>query len=749
MPPRCRRCDKGETLDKALFKCIRCSRYYHSACHRPHPRQPISNWVCKRCLADRSQLKRRHYHDKSLLSSRAASPSSALSGVDIFARASMAPSATNGSATSPTSSIRTQQNGLAGPIINCSFPGCSAKIDAERQVLCEAHLQNISRADRNRDAVKANRTHAVPHSKGTPSASRGPVAVANHKKLLPETDKDRPIMRRKTAGNPPQFMPQQPTPKNSTPSSRGEPTRSPPPPRAIAPRPPVHSPPASPSQDGEPARKRQRLSPSPERSSKTGAKGPMASTPSSSEPNVENRPVDPKNPQYGRRPSNQSPRQTAKVRDREGKAGFKPGFKHSVRRVPLALSSLRFIDNPEDAPPSTLAEKSSSGVNGSAEGTSRQRDGESAESLEYLLSYWGAARDGDPMWSHRTPDRPPRRDQRKRDSNATRGGFYQETTQDSDSGLEDDTGRTLHWPPSGRRRDSERTSGQSQKSTSSQPGRMPRPKEPEVTNGESRSELSSGTRKPDRAPPCGPLQADGSPISKKPPHTVHFPIRPGHVTKTKPLQLPRKEIDTARFDALIYSQPGAASPPPDVLPALAAATTATPLKPSTTPPKELPPKDEPFYLPIDPRIHWPQPHSDEWHSAKQEEIRSRGRRKANFGRATQSLRRESQIRLQRQRQQQQREGRFEDSLPEKIAENPAWVRVLRRLKGLPPPVEEEERGGCANGVDEGQVGSGKRGKKPQQQQGGVMGRKIGGGMVMFTGLNGVELGRRRLWPEET
>ena len=96
--------------------------------------------------------------------------------------------------------------------------------------------------------------------------------------------------------------------------------------------------------------------------------------------------------------------------------------------------------------------------------------------------------------------------------------------------------------------------------------------------------------------------------------------------------LKRKKVDAARFDALMYAQVGASSPLPDITPP------ALPAPPSCfpKPPKQ---KDAPLYLPIDPRIHWPQPHSASWHAAKQAEIRARGGRKANFGQATQSLRR--------------------------------------------------------------------------------------------------------------
>ncbi|KAK5663067.1 hypothetical protein OQA88_6483 [Cercophora sp. LCS_1] len=87
--------------------------------------------------------------------------------------------------------------------------------------------------------------------------------------------------------------------------------------------------------------------------------------------------------------------------------------------------------------------------------------------------------------------------------------------------------------------------------------------------------------------------------------------------------------------------------------------------------KPLPP-DEPLYMDIDPRIHWPQDHSEEWYEAKAEEIVARGGRKANFGKAAQRL---------RQKRIHAEPVPFEETLPEKIASNPAWVKMLRTLEG--------------------------------------------------------------------
>ncbi len=149
----------------------------------------------------------------------------------------------------------------------------------------------------------------------------------------------------------------------------------------------------------------------------------------------------------------------------------------------------------------------------------------------------------------------------------------------------------------------------------------------------------------------------------QPPNPAGAAMKPGP-TNTKPATQPttvqplRREINTDLFDAHVYAQQGAQSPPRGII------LPARPVRPRQQ-------KDRPKYLNINPHIHWPQPHSKAWHIAKQAEIEARGRKKANFGRGLRSLRR------------QQQSGGWETQLPDKILENPAWMRVLRRLKDDP------------------------------------------------------------------
>ncbi|KAK4241017.1 hypothetical protein C8A03DRAFT_41532 [Achaetomium macrosporum] len=596
-------------------------------------------------------------------------------------------------ATSFSSSFASQQHKeSAAPIINCPVPGCSAKIDAKRQVICEAHLRSISTTDRGRDAPQETGSRTATAPPGTSSSVRQPMPSPNPnpRKLLQEIDKDRPmILRRKTAGNPPQFIPRQPIPipKHSTPPSRSGPTLSPPSPQPLAPPPPVHSPPASPvqSRNGEPARKRQRLSPSPGHSPKGRVNGTISSRPSSAESGQGIKPGDSGSPQLGRHSSNGSPQRPDGARARDGKSTLKPSAKHPVRRMPLQLSNLRFIDSVEGSTSGVLSEQSSSGLNGWPRNVSRWSDGEAVFALRKGLKG---------SWTENM-------------GNPTRSVAQVDAT---------DTLREA-------RRTSDLPNGYSQKA--------PPPKE---TSDE-------------RPNTPGPLLAKGCVVSKQPklfPQTGQTPpVRPAPIAKIKQPVVPnRKEIDVAHFDALIYSQSGAAAPPPGV----ELATIEPPAPPKSDAEIDSP-EDEPLYLDIDPRIHWPQPHSEAWHAAKQREIRARGTKKANFGRAAESLR--------RQRQEMEKQGvSFEDTLPEKILENPAWVRVLRRLNGLPPSKEEENNNtpngngnGNANGVEGQEQGQGQGQKEGSQQKkgrkpGGITGKKVGAGMVVVTGLNGVELKKR-------
>ncbi|KXX80546.1 hypothetical protein MMYC01_202251 [Madurella mycetomatis] len=566
----------------------------------------------------------------------------------------MAPStavATNATPTSPNppataaSCFSSQRSSLAPLIIACPFPGCSAKIDG-REGLCQTHLQTVSQTSRSQDVAQTNGALPTPAPSGSPSSARQLSDSSLRSKKLLEIGKDRPIMMRKTAenGKAPHFIPQQPAPKHNTPPSRGESTMSSPSSKPLAPRSSVQSLPTSPGhlQNGEPARKRQRLSPSPGRSPRTRVNGTGPSRPSTAETDSGGKAPKVSIPRLDRQASTNSLQRMARSPEKRAKPGFKPSA--TMRIAPTQLTTVRFIGcSEEDYIPRSSPDQANPGVNGSAESVSHRNRGGLASSFslnEGIKDYWtGKINNSVPPVAR---------------AESPSSGSSRETPRIPDL----PNGHSQTFPP-GRRT------------------------EAQITSNDTRSEPST--------------------------QAIHFPIRPAPVPATKPPPSPSstrttstpKEINTSIFDALIYSQPLASTPPPDVHISLAALTTQPQHQQNQQHPTKKEPEDEPLYLEIDPRVHWPQHHSSTWLSRKQREIEARGRRKANFGRAAHSLR----------AQLQTANGQglaFEDTLPEKIAENPVWVRALRRLRGLGLPGDDDTRetSGSGNASSSGSGGEG-------------------------------------------
>lgn len=129
------------------------------------------------------------------------------------------------------------------------------------------------------------------------------------------------------------------------------------------------------------------------------------------------------------------------------------------------------------------------------------------------------------------------------------------------------------------------------------------------------------------------------------------------VIRTPPLEKQRQHLietrDISALDRFIYGQEGSSHPPPG----LRATGEHEPVK-----------RGNVFYGHIDPRTHWTRPRSDEWYERKEEEIKSRGGRKANFGKAA-----------QRMREQRLKEdpGEWEESLPERVRNDEAWLSAMR------------------------------------------------------------------------
>lgn len=133
------------------------------------------------------------------------------------------------------------------------------------------------------------------------------------------------------------------------------------------------------------------------------------------------------------------------------------------------------------------------------------------------------------------------------------------------------------------------------------------------------------------------------------------------IARTPPLEKQRRRLaeqGSSSLDAFVYGQPGSSQPPPGVE-----------RRREQPEPKS---QQEVFYAHIDPRTHRSRPHSEAWYQKKEEEIKARGGRKANFGKAVQRMKEE---RLK------ERPGDFEASLPDRVRHTENWVSALRWFEG--------------------------------------------------------------------
>lgn len=128
-------------------------------------------------------------------------------------------------------------------------------------------------------------------------------------------------------------------------------------------------------------------------------------------------------------------------------------------------------------------------------------------------------------------------------------------------------------------------------------------------------------------------------------------------TRTPPLEKQRRRLaetlDSSALDSFIYGQEASSEPPLGV---------------EKPPEQQTKKRQDVYYGNIDPRIHWTRPHTDEWYRMKGEEIKARGGRKANFGKAA-----------QRMREQRLKEdpGAWEEDLPDRVRNNEQWLGALR------------------------------------------------------------------------
>lgn len=234
------------------------------------------------------------------------------------------------------------------------------------------------------------------------------------------------------------------------------------------------------------------------------------------------------------------------------------------------------------------------------------------------------------------------------------------------------------------------------------PGSAPQ-QQPQARRTESQQKQTSQQEQPTRepVPPDTVSEPVPEPVSgaQLGPQLIHQPIAgptpqlsPREQANSLPTKVPAPVEQPKSAETLLpHTTPTVSTYEQNLLSVstAAAATAAIPTPP--TKPAQTPIPDEPLFLRIDPRVHWPQRHSQEWFEAKQKEIRARGNRKANFGKAARSM--------HRLRMAEGPPENFEETLPDKMLDNPAWVAMLKRLHETKPMVGSGKAKGKGKGKE--------------------------------------------------
>ncbi|KAK4229629.1 hypothetical protein QBC38DRAFT_98309 [Podospora fimiseda] len=595
----------------------------------------------------------------------------------------------------------------------------------------------------------------------SPSPQRQ-LSTSNPRKLLLENEKNRPIiMKRKSAPNPPRVIMQQPTPKYTTPPIGGDPptgalpqrtttstsTISPADPPA-APSPVVHSPPISPRSTAS-VNKRPNFSGSLGHSSESRLNEQTTHRPLTLS-------------QAAKRPTlQQSPsKEHTSLKTLEDKNAFAPprfSRAQPIRKMALP-ATVNFISKPKQSSTNPSPEMPPSN---SFEASSDKRQNTDDLTKINQPSSWT---------SHLAPslrdaNADPKSPDRMRAS--TNGFHFKPATpgfkavqsnkvsgkQTSDNGQP----RASGTPPIEKLPTSEKSQANNLQQSSALPQqsrRLLQANGHQQPNGHILKSKSSSTQaKPHEAavnqtrPPVNQTYTmilsdsdvdmqdadDSDPEPKRTKnHISPKKLRP-QLIPVKRLQIPAHpsvEIvpaaptqrapvvssqELSEFDAAIYSQEGASAPPAGfILPKRKPLVKTKPqprvqedamdLDDDEDKPPPKPKEDEPLYTNIDPRVHWPKVHSEEWYAKKQAEIAARPNRKANFGKAAQRMRELKPVEPTPVSSED-----FEKSLPEKIQNNPAWVRALKRLHEIPvEDLEPEQETGQSqtNGVGHSSGGEG-------------------------------------------
>ncbi|KAH8902731.1 hypothetical protein BR93DRAFT_232971 [Coniochaeta sp. PMI_546] len=648
----CAHCKEGITPDKRLYSCTRCHRYYHPGCYgRTLPGKPIDspNWTCRRCIQKKAQrgsanfmgTTRSRDHDSK-------STSLYCNTAKTFTPAGPARQAVD-MASGPGGSFTPNSNDEGLTTGECAVPKCSARSMPDRN-LCSLHLGEEMEQSQ---TLRSSHVHGPAHhtTKASLPLDHGPPSVL-------------PVTRRKTGSTGGVVRPPSSVSKSNgsgggviKPSSfyskpngsiitANKPTQG------------ARSPPDSSDESG-PVRKKPRLD-----RSHVGS--------SAEKPDVASK--KPWNTGFNPRPTTKPQEEAHR---RTGKSSETGGNNNTKHRLPTNRTQRKF------APKIELALKNSSGtehgpkdrplcesprMNGSAaRETTHSTDSPQSHGKEFVGNESVIA-----WYEQRESVKPERRSQPFNTLTDSKSPFFSGGASLESPAPVGSTKAVVNerratpvssWvlPPS-----LVNTSPKGTPKTTSS-----RFFQPQLPTQSQRQQTAS------KLPSLSQQHLDGWAFVPAPaPNKAQPPIGPG------------QRVSDLDFDSLIYCQAGAASPPRGI------SVNLQKIKKPPPPPQPEPP-DEPFYAHIDPRVHWPQQHSPEWYEKKIREIRARGGRKARFGKAAQRL-----------KQQREQEGQvsFEDSLPEKIRENPAWLRALKELHEDQPQEESLKKRGGQRGSKAGRQG---------------------------------------------
>ncbi|KAK4453833.1 hypothetical protein QBC34DRAFT_194704 [Podospora aff. communis PSN243] len=685
--PHCRRCKGGQEKLKPLHQCSICFRSYHSACHSPYPDPNNKNWICASC-EKRLPLDTRY--NEGLSRSQSVYPHTGMTRVSQSRSSTVNPTSTSASSMArPTQGQAPPMDGAgggAGPVrsgMRCSMPSCSATI-TPNEVFCAEHqsfTSGTSSAPTSRSTSASAPTrqphqqqlaqppvHLQPQPQRTSSSlDRQPQPAALKNKLLAENDKSRPMTLRKTAVSKQTFNANQPSAKQpalSPLASVADPAEmkttalhssAPPVPVSAShaiPRHPVN---------GEPPRKRSRTTPNSAASPEPrpiGTEMFSSAAVSSTSTGTKHERLAAAPHKDTSRSSSASSSFVARPSGRQAATFKRSSASKTVRQpvrkmAPNSSVSVLYPSHGNEAgpqPAERLSESPKVRWDGVAITTERRDSNRDLSPSKNVHSYWELSKSGN--FERRTLP----------------------TAQLSKPPAHLPNGYSSHEPE--RNRTDDRCNLDA----------LPR------TFAELRAELKATFATGANAQ--RPLEQPKGALKTK---TIRSPL----VLPTKPVPQNRKVVDESFFDNVVYRQDGAATPPPQVRIPASPAGSVEAIKAA----EPLPP-DEPFYADIDPRIHWPQPHSEAWMEAKQNEIEMRGRRKAKFGKAAQRIREQRLL---------EETKPLDDAVPEKVRRDPTWLRVWKQLHGGTDQVAEAPIVPAGNGNGNGN-GNGaeppRRGRKP-------------------------------------